>query len=505
MVCLKTQKAVQFKQVLSLHETVCHDETPTRNVGIKELDMNIQSLNPATEEVLATFELFSAAQIDETLAAAHTAFQSWREISFAERSTRFRRVASYLREHKTALARTATLEMGKPLVESEAEIEKCAWNCEYYADNAEKFLVDEHIATNATESYVAFRPLGVVLALMPWNFPYWQVFRFAAPALMAGNTAVLKHASNVSRCALEIERVFRECDFPDGVFRTVLVPGAETGKLIADPRVAAVTLTGSEEAGISVASASGQHLKKHVLELGGSDAFIVLDDADLDAAAQTAVRARFQNTGQSCIAAKRFIVVESVAEAFEHKFLEETAKLRVGDPLQRETQIGPMARADLRAALDKQVKSSVSMGAKILLGGRPLEGRGYFYAPTIVTNVTPEMPMFHEETFGPAAAVIHARDTEHALELANNSQFGLGGNLWTRDIEQARKLARRLESGALFLNGMTTSDPRLPFGGIKHSGYGRELSVFGIREFVNIQTVWIGPVRSTAPAAPKSE
>ena len=467
--------------------------------------MNIQSQNPATEQVLETFELFSAKQIDEVLASAHTAFQSWRETSFAERSALFHRMARYLREHKTELATAATKEMGKPIAESEAEVEKCAWNCDFYADNAEKFLTDEHVQTNATESYVAFQPLGVVLALMPWNFPYWQVIRFAAPALMAGNTAVLKHASNVSRCALDIEHVFRECGFPEGVFRTVLVPGAETGKLIADPRVAAVTLTGSEEAGISVASTSGQYLKKHVLELGGSDAFIVLEDADLDAAAQTAVRARFQNTGQSCIAAKRFIVVESVAEAFEQKFVAEAKKLRVGDPLQRETQIGPVARGDLRDNLDKQVQTTVKMGAKVLLGGKPLEGKGYFYEPTIVTNVTPEMPMFNEETFGPAAAVIHARDTDHAVELANNSKFGLGGNLWTRDIEQGRKLARRLESGSLFLNGMTASDPRLPFGGVKHSGYGRELSTFGIHEFVNIQTVWIGPVRNTAPTAPASE
>ena len=467
--------------------------------------MSIQSLNPANGEVLETFELFSHTQIDEALAAAHTAFQSWREISFAERGTLFRRLANHLRVHKTELARTATLEMGKPITESEAEVEKCAWNCEFYAENAEKFLADEHIATNASDSYVSFQPLGVVLALMPWNFPYWQVFRFAAPALMAGNTAVLKHASNVSRCALDIEQMFLESGFPQGVFRTVLVPGAETGKLIADPRVTAVTLTGSEEAGISVASTSGRHLKKHVLELGGSDAFIVLADADLDAAAQTAARSRFQNTGQSCIAAKRFIVVEAVAEAFEQKFVEEVTKLRVGDPLQRETQIGPVARGDLRDSLNKQVQVTVKMGAKVLLGGKPLEGKGYFYEPTIVTNVTPEMPMFHEETFGPAAAVIHARDTEHALELANNSKFGLGGNLWTRDIEQGRKLARRLESGSLFLNGMTASDPRLPFGGIKHSGYGRELSVFGIHEFVNIQTVWIGPVLNTAQPTPKSE
>ncbi len=467
--------------------------------------MSIQSVNPATGEVLETFELFSPAQIDDALSAAHTAFRSWRETSFSERGVLFRRLAAYLRAHKTELGRTASLEMGKPMTESEAEVEKCAWNCEYYAEHAERFLADEKIATNATESYVSYLPLGVVLALMPWNYPYWQVFRFAAPALMAGNTAVLKHASNVSRCALEIERVFRECGFPEGVFRTVLVPGAETGKLIADPRIAAVTLTGSEEAGVAVASTSGRHLKKHVLELGGSDAFIVLADADLDAAAKTAVRARFQNTGQSCIAAKRFIIVESVAGEFERRFVEEAAKLRIGDPLHYETQLGPVARADLRDTLDRQVQATVRMGGRVLLGGKPVEGKGAFYEATIVTNVTPEMPMFREETFGPAAAVIHARDTEHAIELANSSQFGLGGNLWTRDIEQGRKLARRLESGATFLNGMTASDPRLPFGGVKHSGYGRELSAFGIREFVNIQTVWIGPVLTTAPTTPRSE
>jgi succinate-semialdehyde dehydrogenase/glutarate-semialdehyde dehydrogenase len=395
--------------------------------------------------------------------------------------------------------------MGKPVAEGEAEAEKCAWNCEFYADNAERFLANEAITTNATESYISYLPLGVVLALMPWNYPYWQVIRAAAPVLMAGNTMVLKHASNVSRCALEIERIFRECGFPEGVFRTVLVPGAETGKLIADPRVAAVTLTGSEEAGVAVASISGQYLKKHVLELGGSDAFIVLADADLDAAAKTAVRARFQNNGQSCIAAKRFIVVESVAEEFERRFVEEATKLRVGDPLHNETQIGPVARADLRDELDHQVQATVQMGGRVLLGGKPVAGKGSFYEPTIVTDITPEMPLFREEIFGPAAAIIRARDTDHAIELANSSPFGLGGNLWTRNVEQGRLLARRLESGGTFINGMTASDPRLPFGGVKHSGYGRELSVFGIREFVNVQTVWIGPIVSSAPAISASE
>ncbi|HLI05590.1 MAG TPA: NAD-dependent succinate-semialdehyde dehydrogenase [Ktedonobacteraceae bacterium] len=465
--------------------------------------MSIQSVNPTNEEVIATFEPYSAAQIDQALEQARHAFNNWRDTSFAERGFLFRRIASYLREHKAELARLATLEMGKPIVEAEAEVEKCAWNCEFYAEKAEQFLADEPVATNASESYVAFRPLGVVLALMPWNYPYWQVLRFAAPALMAGNTTVLKHASNVSLCALEMEKIFQACGAPEGLFRTVLVPGAETAKLIEDPRIAAVTLTGSDVAGVSVAATSGHVLKKNVLELGGSDAFIVLEDADLDAAAQMAARARFQNTGQSCIAAKRFIVVEAVADAFEQKFVEAASKLRVGNPLERETQIGPVARGDLRATLNQQVQTSIKMGARVLLGGKPVEGKGYFYEPTIITGVTPEMPMFREETFGPAAAVIRARDTEHAIELANDSQFGLGGNLWTGDVERGRQLARRIESGGVFINGMTASDPRLPFGGVKRSGYGRELSSFGIREFVNIQTVWVGPAVGATSTPPK--
>ncbi len=414
--------------------------------------MSIQSINPATEEVIETFEPYSDDQVNQALDQAQKAFLGWRETRFAERRAILHRVARYFREHKTELARLATLEMGKPIVESEAEVEKCAWNCDFFADNAEKFLADEHVATNANESYVSFRPLGVILALMPWNFPYWQVFRFAAPALMAGNTAVLKHASNVPLTALKIERIFQECGLPEGAFRTVLVPGAETRRLIEDPRIAAVTLTGSDVAGAAVASASGHALKKAVLELGGSDAFIVLEDADLDAAAQMAVRARYQNTGQSCIAAKRFIVVESVADAFGEKFVNDTAQLRVGDPLDRETQVGPMARGDLREALEKQVEKSLKMGAQVLLGGKPLAGKGYFVEPTIMSNVTPEMPLFREETFGPVAAVILAHDTEHAIELANESDFGLGGNLWTRNIERARDLARHLESGGVFIN-----------------------------------------------------
>jgi len=467
--------------------------------------MSIQTINPTTEEVLETFEPYSQEQINVALNQARQAFLRWRTTTFAERAKHMHSVASHLREHKTALARTAVLEMGKSLTEAEAEVEKCTWNCDFFAENAERFLADEKVVANATESYVAFRPLGVVLAIMPWNFPYWQVFRFAAPALMAGNTAVLKHASNVSRVALEIERIFQEAGVPQGVLRTVLVPGSETRKLIADPRIAAVTLTGSEAAGVEVAAASGHVLKKTVLELGGSDAFIVLEDADLDEAAQVAVTARFQNNGQSCIAAKRFIVVESVAEAFEQKFVANTARLKVGDPLEYDTKIGPLARKDLRETLDQQVQQSIQQGAKVLIGGGIREGKGYFYEPTILTNVTPQMSVFTDETFGPVAAVIHARDAEHAIKLANDSKFGLGSNLWTRNIEQARTLAARIQAGGVFINGMTASDPRLPFGGVKHSGYGRELSSFGIQEFVNVQTVWIGPKVENAPTKATSE
>ncbi len=467
--------------------------------------MNIQTINPTTAEVLETFEPYSEGQINEALDQARRAFQQWRAATFAERAKHLHSVASHLRDQKTPLARVAVLEMGKTITEAEAEVEKCAWNCDFFAENAERFLGDEKVASNATESYIAFRPLGVILAIMPWNFPYWQVFRFAAPALMAGNTTVLKHASNVSRVALQIERIFHEAGLPQGVLRTVLVPGSQTGRLIEDPRIAAVTLTGSEAAGVEVAGTSGHVLKKTVLELGGSDPFIVLEDADLDQAAQIAVTARFQNNGESCIAAKRFIVVESVAEAFEQKFAANTAKLKVGDPLEYDTKIGPLARQDLREALDQQVQQSIQMGARALIGGKPRQGKGYFYEPTILTNVTPEMPVFTDETFGPVAAVIHARDTGHAIELANDSKFGLGSNLWTRNIAQARELAAHIEAGNVFINGMTASDPRLPFGGVKRSGYGRELSSFGIQEFVSIQTVWIGPRVEGAPTKAASE
>ena len=471
--------------------------------------MSIQSINPATGDVIETFEPFSQQQIDQTLDRARGAFGAWRVASYDERAALVREIARTLRAQKERLARVVTLEMGKPIVEAEAEVEKCAWNCDYYAEEARAFLANEPAPSTAQESYVAFRPLGVVLAVMPWNYPLWQVFRFAAPALMAGNVGVLKHASNVTRSALEIERVVSEAaaavGAPAHLFQTVIVPGAQVDRLIKDPRVAAVTLTGSDPAGVAVATAAGSVLKKCVLELGGSDAFIILEDADIEAAAQMAAKARFQNTGQSCIAAKRFIVVESVADAFEEAFVRAARAMKVGDPLERDTQVGAMARADLRDDLDKQVRATLAQGAKALLGGEPLNRPGAFYAPTILTGVTPEMAAFREETFGPVAAVIRAKDEDDAIRLANSSDFGLGGALWTRDTARGERLAARIESGAVFINGMTASDPRLPFGGVKRSGYGRELSSYGIREFVNIQTVWVGPAQAAAPVSAAAE
>jgi len=453
----------------------------------------IETRNPATGTLLQSYAVHSISEVEQRLAAAHGAFARWKETSLDDRAAVVRGVAAYLRREKARLAILMTTEMGKPIVESEAEVEKCAWCCEYYAESAQRHLADDAIATSATRSYVAFRPLGVILAIMPWNFPFFQVIRFAVPAIMAGNVAVLKHAANVTGCGLELERIFAACGMPDGVFTTLVVPGRAMDSIIRDPRVSAVTFTGSEQAGASVASAAAGSLKKTVLELGGSDAYIVLSDADVTAAAQTAVRARFQNTGQSCIAAKRFIIDTSVYEEFLVSFAERARSLVVGDPLNRATQVGPLAREDLRGDIERQVNATVALGAKIALGGKRLDGTGFFYEPTLIADVTPGMPMFDEETFGPAAAVIRARDTDHAIALANASIYGLGGNLWTRDVKSAEAIAARLESGAVFINGMTASDPRLPFGGVKRSGYGRELSYFGIREFTNVQTVWVGP------------
>lgn len=457
--------------------------------------MAIESINPATEEVVGRFEEHTAGEVEVGLQKAGHAFRAWRETSFEERAEHLRKAGSILREDKQRFATLITSEMGKPIVEAEAEVEKCAWCCDYYADNAADFLAPIQRESTASESYIAFEPLGPVLAIMPWNFPFWQVFRFAAPALMAGNVGLLKHASNVPRCALAIADVFSAAGVPEGGFQTLLLRAAAVQGVIEGERVRAVTLTGSDAAGSKVAAAAGAALKKTVLELGGSDPFIVLADADLEKAVAIGVRARNQNAGQSCIAAKRFIVVEEVAGEFTERLVAAVSALRVGDPMDRETQVGPLARPDLRDDIADQVQRSVAAGAKVECGGAALERKGYYYAPTVLSGVTPEMPAFREETFGPVAAVVRARDASEAVALANDSQYGLGASLWTRDIARARVFARDIEAGSVFVNGMVASDPRLPFGGVKRSGYGRELSEFGIREFVNIQTVWIGPAR----------
>jgi acyl-CoA reductase-like NAD-dependent aldehyde dehydrogenase len=467
--------------------------------------MAIQSINPATEEILEEFKEFTPDKIDSVLQQAHEAAKAWRETAFGERAARLQAMARILRADTEHWAGLITAEMGKPIVEAEAEIEKCAWNCDFYAENAPRFLADEHAETNARESFVAFEPLGVVLAIMPWNFPFWQVIRFLAPALMAGNGAVLKHASNVPACALAVEEIAERAGFPAGLFSTLLVSGSKVEPIIADPRIAAVTLTGSSEVGEQVASAAGRHLKKQVLELGGSDPFIVLADADLDAAATTAARARNQNSGQSCIAAKRFIVEDSVADAFTRKFTAAVKALNVGDPTERATNVGPLARGDLRETLIRQVEESLSKGAQAVIGGSPLDGKGYFYQPTVLDGVSDTMPAFREETFGPVAAVIRAKDADDAVRLANDTEYGLGASVWTRDLDLGKQLARRIEAGAVFVNGLVASDPRLPFGGVKRSGYGRELGEFGIREFTNIQTIWVGPAKDQAPAKTTAE
>ena len=464
----------------------------------------IESVNPATEAVLARFDTHAARDVETALAQADAAFRQWREVPIADRAVPLRSLARILRERRERYGRSITLEMGKPITEALAEIEKCALTCDFYAEHAEGFLRPEPIGTNARESFVAFEPLGVILAVMPWNYPFWQVVRFLAPAFMAGNAALLKHASNVPQCALAIEEAVRDAGFPAGLLRTLLVPGGAIEPVIADDRVRAVTLTGSTETGSRIAELAGRAVKKAVLELGGSDPFIVLRDADVAAAAQTAVRARYQNAGQSCIAAKRFLVEAPVAADFERRFADGVRALRVGDPLDPATQVGPLARADLRDALEQQVADSVRMGARVVVGGARRPGKGWFYEPTVLADVTLDMPVLTEETFGPVAALLSVRDADEAVRVANSSPYGLGAALWTRNDATAKALARRIESGSVFVNGMVASDPRLPFGGVKKSGYGRELSGFGIREFVNIQTVWMGPAKA-AGQVPSAE
>ena len=456
----------------------------------------LKSIDPSNGKELATFPELDAAGIEAAIDRAYASRHAWRDAGMDLRTAILRSVAGVLRAEKPRFAALMTAEMGKPIVEAEAEVEKCAWTAAWIADNAARLLADEPIESTATKSYVRFQPLGVILAVMPWNFPFWQAFRAGLPALAAGNVMLLKHASNVPQCALAIEDVFKEAGVPKGVFQTLLIGSGPVEGIVSDRRVAGVTLTGSEAAGAHVAATAGKALKKSVLELGGSDPFIVLEDADVKTAATVACRARNQNNGQSCIAAKRFIVAEPIADEFEELFTKAVAALKVGNPMDRAHQVGPLARADLVDDLERQVNDSVKKGAKVLTGGKRLDNGGYFFEPTVLAGVKPGMPVYNEETFGPVAAVIRVRDAEEALKVANDSEFGLGSAIWTNDTERGELLAERVEAGLVFVNGMVASDARLPFGGVKRSGYGRELSSYGIREFTNIQTVWVGPAKT---------
>lgn len=453
------------------------------------------SINPATGETVARFDEHSADDVEAALQAAAEAQRAWASRPLGERAGLLPRIAQVLRERKAEFARLITLEMGKPLAEAVAEIEKCAWTLDFYAEAALRYLADTPVASNAAESKVVFDPLGVVLAIMPWNYPFWQFVRFAAPALAAGNGAILKHANNVPQCALAIEAAFLEGGVPPGLVKSLLVDSSRVQGLIEDPRIAAVTLTGSTAVGKLVAAQAGRVMKKQVLELGGSDPFIVLADADIELAAKTATKARYANTGQSCISSKRFLVEEAVADRFVEAFCRHVQEIRVGDPFQEGITMGPMARANLRDELHGQVERTLAAGATLRLGGKPLDGPGNFYAPTVLDHVTAAMPAACEETFGPVAAIIRVANPEEAVRLANATEFGLGAALWTADLERAQQLVRQIEAGAVFVNGLVASDARLPFGGVKQSGYGRELGEFGIREFTNIKTVWIGPAR----------
>jgi succinate-semialdehyde dehydrogenase/glutarate-semialdehyde dehydrogenase len=451
--------------------------------------MKIATINPATGQTVRTFEPFSAARVNESLDRAAAAYQRYRRTSFADRASRMRKAATILVAESRDLGRLMTLEMGKPINAAIAEAEKCATACHYYADNAERFLADQNVEMEGGRSWIAFQPLGAVLAIMPWNFPFWQVFRFAAPALMAGNVGLLKHASNVPQCALAIEDVFRRAGFIEGAFQTLLIGSEMVESIIADKRIVAVTLTGSEGAGRSVASAAGKNLKKSVMELGGSDPFIVMPSADLAAAVSTAVTARMINNGQSCIAAKRFIVHDKIYDAFLRQFVAAVAAVKVGDPMDETTELGPQATAAIRDQLDEQVKASVAAGAKVATGGKKLDRTGYYYAPTVLTDIPANAPAASEELFGPVASVFRAKDLPDAIRIANGTSFGLGASAWTRDDAERDQFVAEIESGLLFINGMVVSDSRLPFGGVKNSGFGRELGEFGIREFVNIKSV----------------
>src|SRR5579862_5294838 len=454
--------------------------------------MSIATVNPATGVTIRAFQPHSDGDVDVRIRIAFDTFQSYRRVPFAERARMMLAAADILDREKERFGRIMTLEMGKTLRSAQEEAAKCARGCRYYAENAERFLADEHIDTGAAESYVRYQPLGPILAIMPWNFPFWQVVRFAAPALMAGNVCLLKHASNVPQCALELESLFLRAGFPVGAFQALLVEPQSVDRILADPRVKAVTLTGSEAAGSHVASVAGANIKKTVLELGGSDPFIVMPSADLDAAVKTAVTARCINNGQSCIAAKRFIIAEQIADKFEEAFVRRVKALTVGDPMDPETEVGPLATEAILAGLDRQVRRTVAAGATLLTGGKRLERPGNYYAPTVLSDVPEDSPGYGEELFGPVAVLLRAKDIDDAIRIANDTTFGLGASVWTRDTAERRRFIDEIESGMVFVNAMVASDPRLPFGGVKRSGFGRELSRHGIMEFVNAKTIWVG-------------
>jgi len=453
--------------------------------------MAIATINPATGEVIKTFPPLTEREIEKKLQLAVSVFRAERKTPFAVRAKRMLKAAEILERDKEKFAHLMTLEMGKTYKSAVAEAAKCTTACHYYAENAERILADEVVETGAKKSFIRYLPIGPILAVMPWNFPFWQVIRFAAPALMAGNVGLLKHASNVPQCALAIEGIFREAGFPEGAFQTLLIGSGQVDAILNDPRVVAATLTGSEQAGIQVGVGAAKRIKKVVLELGGSDPFIVMPSADLDAAVATAVQARVQNNGQSCIAAKRFIVAEPIADEFERKFVAKMESLRVGDPFEEQTELGPLSTPDGVKDLDADVQKTVNAGAKVLTGGHPLKRPGNYYAPTVLANIPKNSPAYGEELFGPVASVFRVKDQDEAIRLANDVRFGLGASAWTNDDKERERFINELDAGMVFINKMVASDPRIPFGGVKASGHGRELSVLGIREFVNAKTVWI--------------
>ncbi|NLT49817.1 MAG: NAD-dependent succinate-semialdehyde dehydrogenase [Ignavibacteria bacterium] len=453
--------------------------------------MSLISINPATEKIISVFEEFTDVTVDDIIINTENNWLHWKYSTFDSRKKCLLKASEKLISEKDFLAKVITSEMGKPIKQAEAEILKCSWVCEYYALNGVEFLKNEFVETDASQSYITYNPLGIILAIMPWNFPFWQVFRFAAPTLMAGNAALLKHSSNVTQCALEIERIFRESGFPENIFRTLQISSSKVKRVIENPLVKAVTLTGSEPAGREVAAISGRNLKKVVLELGGSDPFIIFEDADFDAAINGAVTGRILNNGQSCIAAKRFITVGKAADKFIPGFLKKMESLKIGNPMEFETELGPLAKKEFADELQKQVNDSIKAGAKILTKNIPIPDKGFFFQPMILSEVTKEMPAYSEELFGPVAVIIQAANEDEAVKIANDTSFGLGASLWTSNAHKADRLISQIDSGSVFVNGIVKSDPRLPFGGINNSGYGRELSHYGIKEFVNIKTVWI--------------